>query len=167
MSDYNRLTYKIDHGNRSYNDVMMERIRIMQDIIDKHASSCCFWRTLALNIAGSNDIPRSEYDYHFTSRLYDYLKKRVPFRKDVVGVETLQFPDYTLAHGGDCDDLVILFNTLSRAVGVPAQFLIASLGSSQFDHIASFIPGVGVADLTFPAYQFPVPIDQYPVYKIL
>jgi len=85
----------------------------------------------------------------------------------VVGVETLQFPDYTLSHGGDCDDLVILFNTICEAVGIPARFLIASMSGIQFDHIASFIPGVGVADLTYPDYLFPVPLSEYPINRIL
>lgn len=167
MNDFNRVTQIIDHGSLSYDQVMLKRLSMMKKIIQDHASSCCFWRTLSLNIMGDREVPRDQYNYYAGSRIYDYLKKRVPFRKDVVGVETLQFPDYTLSHGGDCDDLVILFNTIAEAGGVPTQFIIASMGGSQFDHVASFIPAVGVADLTYPEYLFPVPLDQYPINLIV
>jgi transglutaminase-like putative cysteine protease len=49
------------------------------------------------------------------------LVHRVGYRADPPGAEVFQDADETLANGGDCEDLAVLFVALSAMVGLRAQ----------------------------------------------
>jgi hypothetical protein len=57
-----------------------------------------------------------------TETLFRFVRDQVRFTGDIVGVETLQSPRYTLrVMAGDCDDRATLLAALMRSVGIPAD----------------------------------------------
>jgi transglutaminase-like putative cysteine protease len=57
-----------------------------------------------------------------TAALFNFVRDRVRFTGDIVGVETLQGPRYTLhVMAGDCDDRATLLASMMRSVGIPAD----------------------------------------------
>lgn len=160
MSDfYNYPTYTIDHGNKSYEMVMEDRLNLMTDI-KNHFRKLCKYRDLVFKLLKGIDPPRDQYDFEISRRVYHYMSK-LPFRKDVKSVETIQYPDVTLKHGGDCDCLSLAFATICEAGGTVTNWLISKQHGSDYDHIAAFVPGVGVADLTYPGKVFPLPTEEF------
>ena len=54
--------------------------------------------------------------------LFAFVRDRVRFTGDIVGVETLQAPHYTLrVMAGDCDDRAVLLVALARSVGIQSS----------------------------------------------
>jgi transglutaminase-like putative cysteine protease len=72
--------------------------------------------------------------------IYRFVRDRIYFVGDVLGVETIQSPRYTLSIGaGDCDDRATLLVAMARSIGISAGFsfkVIATNPVSQnFSHV--------------------------------
>jgi transglutaminase-like putative cysteine protease len=73
--------------------------------------------------------------------LYQFVRDRIYFIRDIHQVETLQSPRYTLQVGaGDCDDRATLLVALARSIGIPADFNFRVIGAdrrhpSRFSHV--------------------------------
>lgn len=71
--------------------------------------------------------------------LYGFVRDRVRFTRDPVGVELLQGAVVTLERGaGDCDDKATLLGALLEAVGHPAELRFRAIGvtpARQFQHV--------------------------------
>lgn len=73
--------------------------------------------------------------------LYQFVRDRIYFVRDIHGVETLQSPRYTLQVGaGDCDDRATLLVSLARSIGIPADLRFKVIGAdrrhpSRFSHV--------------------------------
>lgn len=102
--------------------------------------------------------------------LFRFVRDRIRYTRDVVDVETLQSPQYTLRSGiGDCDDKSILLAALLRSIGHPAALTFRAIGTdrrtpSQFRHVyvVAQIAGRSLAlDPTNPkaglGWEFPFP----------
>ena len=65
------------------------------------------------------------------------LVHRVPYRADPVGQEVFQEVTETLAHGGDCEDLAVLFVAIARSVGLEARvvWLDQQIHGSALNHV--------------------------------
>lgn len=62
--------------------------------------------------------------------LFEFVRDRVRFIRDIYGVETLQSPRYTLqVMAGDCDDRATLLSSLALAIGIPAQLTFKAIGA--------------------------------------
>ncbi len=73
-------------------------------------------------------------------QIYYYVRDQIPFRNDVLDVETIRTPIETLrAAGGDCDCKIALLNSLLETVGLPTRFVAISVvpGGSPLSHIYS------------------------------
>lgn len=58
--------------------------------------------------------------------LFEYVRDRIRYTRDVYDVETLSTPLQTLhARIGDCDDQSALLASLCEAVGYPTRFIVA------------------------------------------
>lgn len=79
--------------------------------------------------------------------LYNYVKKRVKFTSDPFNIEFVQTPKKLLQiietrnHAyGDCDDRVVLFVSLLRAIGINAKAIGAKYHTPNiFDHVLALI----------------------------
>ncbi len=73
--------------------------------------------------------------------LYRFVRDRIMFVNDMLGVEMLQGPRKTLeALAGDCDDRATLLVALARSVGIPADLRFKVIGADRarpgrFSHV--------------------------------
>ncbi len=68
--------------------------------------------------------------------LFDYVRSRVRYIRDVNEVETLTMPVHVLERMcGDCDDKATLLASLLEAIGFPTRFVLAGYTGSQFEHV--------------------------------
>ena len=71
--------------------------------------------------------------------LQDWVRTNIRYTGDVLDVETLQTPDYTLQEGyGDCDDQATLLATMLLAVGIPAAYCAVGVDGEPFSHVMAF-----------------------------
>ena len=72
--------------------------------------------------------------------VFAFVRDRVRFTRDPVGVELLQGAPYTLTRGaGDCDDKATLLASLLESIGHPAELRFRAIGvrpgSPAFSHV--------------------------------
>lgn len=69
--------------------------------------------------------------------IYEYVRDRIRYVRDVSGVETLQTPPVTMElEAGDCDDKSVLLATLLETIGHPTRFVATGYKSPQsFSHV--------------------------------
>lgn len=71
--------------------------------------------------------------------LQNWVRSNIRYTGDVLDVETLQTPDYTLQERyGDCDDQATLLATLLLAVGIPAAYCAVGVDAEPFSHVMAF-----------------------------
>ncbi len=108
-------------------------------------------RSVALAIAGSaiDHDPAGQ-----AAQLAQFVRDAVVYQADPIDSEYLQSPDLLLLQihetgvaRGDCDDHVILFCTLARALGIAATPAgVRSPGATEIDHVIASValPGRNV-----------------------
>lgn len=70
------------------------------------------------------------------SALQAWVSSNIRYVSDVLDVETVQTPDYTLQERyGDCDDHSLLVATLLMAIGIPAAYCAMGVGGGPFSHV--------------------------------
>lgn len=68
--------------------------------------------------------------------LQNWVRSNIRYTGDVLDVETVQTPDYTLTEGyGDCDDQSVLLATLLMSIGHPAAFCAVGIAGGPFSHV--------------------------------
>lgn len=68
--------------------------------------------------------------------LFQFVRDRIRYVKDIVGVETVAAPQITLEIGqGDCDDKGVLLASLLESIGHPTRFVALSLYPGIFSHV--------------------------------
>lgn len=68
--------------------------------------------------------------------IFEFVRDRIRYVKDIYGVETLSTPDKTLEGMiGDCDDQTTLLAAMLEAIGYPTRFVIAGYSGSDFEHV--------------------------------
>lgn len=71
--------------------------------------------------------------------LQNWVRAHIRYTGDVLDVETLQPPHYTLQEGyGDCDDQATLLASLLMAVGIPAAYCAVGVDGEPFSHVMAF-----------------------------
>lgn len=93
-------------------------------------------RTFALRLI--HECPPKDYLCEART-IFGWMQQNIRFTRDVHHVETLMTPDITLyERAGDCDDQVILLNSLLQSIGIPTRLvLVASRRDApkEFNHI--------------------------------
>mgnify|MGYP002780999432 CR=1 FL=1 len=69
--------------------------------------------------------------------LFEFVRDRVRYTRDVLDVETLSTPVKTLElAAGDCDDKSVLLATLLEAVGIPTRFVVTGYAQpGVYEHV--------------------------------
>ena len=71
--------------------------------------------------------------------LQDWVRSNIRYTGDVLDVETLQTPNYTLQEGyGDCDDQATLLAAMLLAVGIPAAYCAVGVDGDPYSHVMTF-----------------------------
>lgn len=93
-----------------------------------------FTRRAALGMV--RHAPERDYLAELRS-IYQNVRKRVRYRRDIMNVDTYQSPRRTLElGGGDCDDYSILLAALYLAIGYPVKLkVIRTKTASDWNHI--------------------------------
>jgi transglutaminase-like putative cysteine protease len=94
--------------------------------------------------------------------IFRFVRDRIMFVNDMLGVEMLQGPRKTLeARAGDCDDRAVLMVAMARSVGIPADLRFKVIGADRsrpgrFSHVyvTAHIRGKSIAmDPTYRTNQ--------------
>lgn len=129
--------FEIPGGDKGTRETL-ERMRniVWRTIKDKKWGP--FFRQLSIRITLDAGCKTKDFKCEAKS-LFEYVRDKVKWIRDVKGFETLQYPHRTLEFGGgDCDDLSILLATLAVAIGIPAAFKAIAANptrKSQFSHV--------------------------------
>lgn len=96
-------------------------------------------RETAVQIVRGAGIPGHDFARELAT-LFAFVRDRIRFTRDPVGVELLQGARYTLERGaGDCDDKATLLAALLESIGHPAELRFRAIGvrpgSPQFSHV--------------------------------
>ena len=82
----------------------------------------------------------------WVNRITDFVKSRLTYVPDPVWTELVISPDVLLtelAEGGspvgDCDDHVLLLNSLLGSIGIPTMAVGVKLYEARFDHVISCV----------------------------
>lgn len=68
--------------------------------------------------------------------LFDFVKNRIRYVRDIHQIETLQAPERTLQlKAGDCDDKAVLLAALLESIGHPARFHAIGFRPQHFQHV--------------------------------
>lgn len=120
------------------------------------------WRSLAVKI--TNGARQRDFRAE-AEKIFNFVRDRIRFVKDIEGVETVQTPDVTLfdLKAGDCDDFAVLLGTLLTAIGHKIRLKVISnvpqrgFKKPPFTHIylQDFIGGKWVSlDASDKRYKF-------------
>lgn len=90
-------------------------------------------RELALALTSEH----AQKDYMGSVRaIHNFVRDRIRFVPDVLGVETLQTPTKTLEYAaGDCDDKAVLAASLLLSIGRPVRYHAISFSPGKFSHV--------------------------------
>jgi len=102
-------------------------------------------RKTALGII--RDVPERDHRAE-AATLHAFVRDRIPFRRDIHGVETISTPDVTLMYGGDCDDKALLLAVLLESVGFITRLIVVTNNFlKNFSHI---LPEVNIEGTWYP-----------------
>lgn len=92
-------------------------------------------RRCAIQVMKNAGVPPRKW-LREISALHAFVRDRITYRKDPVGLELVQTPEATLTLGvGDCDDKSTLLASLLIATGHPCRFVAVGLNGNQFSHV--------------------------------
>lgn len=107
-------------------------LRIMRDLIRTGKKSLPI-RLLALDLTAR--LPQKDFAGEI-SAIYNFVRDRIRYVRDVLGVETLQTPEKTLEFkAGDCDDKSVLLAALLGAIGHPTRLVAVGFSPGRFSHV--------------------------------
>lgn len=92
-------------------------------------------RSQALQIYAAAQVPPRNYEAEVKA-LHAFVRDRIRYVRDPVGLELVQAPARTLDIGqGDCDDKSTLLAALLMATGHPARFVVIGFRGEPFSHV--------------------------------
>lgn len=92
-------------------------------------------RNVATGIYKANNIPPRKYMRELVA-LHAFVRDKIRYVRDPVGVEMVQTPERTLEVGtGDCDDKSTLLAALLESTGHPARFTVVAFNGNPFSHV--------------------------------
>jgi transglutaminase-like putative cysteine protease len=76
-------------------------------------------------------------EYSEAEALFNFVRDRIRYVKDVNDIETLSTPMMTLEGGlGDCDDQTVLLASMLESVGYPTRFVIEGYTTPcEYEHV--------------------------------
>jgi hypothetical protein len=104
-------------------------------------------RALAINIMNKAKVPDKDY-FGMAEAIHNYVRDEIRYIKDVVGQETLSYPEETLfnSKAEDCDGKTIAEMALLGSIGIRSYPVVIGLIPNHFSHVYLHIeipPGKG------------------------
>jgi hypothetical protein len=93
-------------------------------------------RALAINILRKSGVPEKDYAAE-ANALFVWVRDNIRYTKDVVGQETLCYPEEILfnSQAGDCDDKSMALVALLGSVGTQSRFKVMGITPDQYSHV--------------------------------
>lgn len=89
-----------------------------------------------LSLSLTRNLPQKDYPGEVRA-LFDYVKNRIRYVRDINGVETLQTPVKTLEYGqGDCDDKSMLLAAMLESLGHKTRFKAIGMRPGVLSHVS-------------------------------
>lgn len=132
-------------------------LEMMHQITDKYKSAPVI-RELALKLV-QNVAHKDEQ--RECQKIHAFVRDKIRYVKDVIGVETLQSPVQTLRlKQGDCDDKSMLVASLLGAIGKKTRFVAVGFEKGRYSHV---FPQVQLKEhwITMETTE-PWPMGRYP-----
>lgn len=126
------LKLKINKFRKSPGDEgIFETVRLIKGLVEKHKKNMNI-RNLSARIVKKLHTNKGKF-----KALFNWLKQKIKYVRDIEGVETLTSPLKTLIlKYGDCDDLTILSGSMLKSIGYPIHYVIISnRPDKMFNHI--------------------------------
>lgn len=110
----------------------LHTVRLMRDLVRASRTDPAIIAT-AQNLVGLTPA----HDFKAEAKtLFEFVRSRVRYVRDVHEVETLTAPVFVLDRMcGDCDDKATLLASLLEAIGFPTRFVLAGYRGALFDHV--------------------------------
>jgi len=109
-----------------------QTIYVMRQLVDAGKVDMRI-RQCALNLIRL--VPQKDFDAEIVT-IFEFVRDRIRYTHDVVGVETLAPAYRTLEiEQGDCDDKSVLLAALLESIGVETRFIITGYHGDTFEHV--------------------------------
>jgi len=120
---------------RSGNAGVTDTLKLMAKVAKQYKVDPLIRQTAARAVAR---VPEKD-DLAEAAALQNWVRGNIRYTGDVLDVETLQTPDYTLQERyGDCDDQATLLATMLLAIGIPAAYMAVGVDGEPFSHVLTF-----------------------------
>lgn len=111
---------------------IIETLKIMSRLTKEGKKTLAIRQTALSLVNGANQKDWLEE----VSRLFEFVRDRIRYVKDIKDVETLQTPDKTLEfQQGDCDDKSVLLASLLESIGHPTRFIAIGFAPNVYVHV--------------------------------
>lgn len=107
-------------------------VRIVREY-KKHGGIVTLARQIIENVSGA---PNTKNYAPYVRALFEFVRDRIRYVRDIQGVETLQTPIRTLEiRAGDCDDKSILLASLLASIGLTTRFVALGFNNGPYSHV--------------------------------
>ena len=159
---------KLTH--RDIDATPFERVRIANELAISASRDAPLRKLASVLVEGSWDIPRGG-----PGKIARWIRKAFHYTLETPGIEVLQGPYTTLyTRTVDCDDAVILWQTLTRAIGLRTYFTGVGVEPNELVHAVGYDPATGILyelidDMAYSGHwklgiRFRLPSEAYAVY---
>jgi hypothetical protein len=121
-----------------------QRIEYLEGLVQLGIDDGQVCRTAALIAEAFADRTGKDREIRIADAILRYVQTQVPYVADPNDEEWYQGPVYTLAYGGDCEDLSVLVAALSRCAGLQADVHWIDQPNARLNHVVSRIEIDGV-----------------------
>lgn len=108
-------------------------LRLMQDFVSRFKKNMTI-RSAAVDLV--SDLAPKDWSGEVRN-VFNFVRDRIRYVRDIRGVETLQEPTATMDIGaGDCDDKSVLLASLLESIGHPTRFVAVGYTTpGNFSHV--------------------------------
>lgn len=121
-----------------------QRIEYLEDLVQLGIDDGQVCRTAALITDAFAHRTGKDREIRVADAILRYVQTKVPYRPDPNDEEWYQGPVYTLAYGGDCEDLSVLVAALARCAGLKADVHWIDQPNARLNHVVSRIEIDGI-----------------------
>lgn len=149
-------------------DAFRSRVKLIRKLIEVSKRKA-EWHIFTSNLLGGLNPSRDRLDFEAAQIIFEWICDHVPYRRDIVDVETIKIPEVSIKSGADCDDYVVLGGTLLESIGIPVKISVSKqMGDDIYDHIFLWLPTVqAIFDPTTAPQVFPANQMNYNKMRIL
>lgn len=109
-----------------------QTLQVMRSLVNRYKINPKV-RELALSVIAN--LPQKDFENEI-NKLFEFVKYRIRYVRDIAGVETVQTPVKTLQYAaGDCDDKAVLLATLLESIGHVTRFHAVGFKPDHISHV--------------------------------